>query len=170
MSASYLVDLSTVTILPSIVPAAGVGGTPASGVIVGLPVDLLYANTYTQLLVTGGVSTSGSFKVMVQTADVLTSGSFTDPTSGMPAGAYPTGFLSGGILVCNSGGATSGSPNNSGIVTAGAFQRPHRYARAIIMSGDQTNSPITVLVLGQTKTTGSGGGFSYSPGSGTPAA
>ncbi len=174
MSASYLVDLgNTTNICPggpagptSISPANGVGSTPASGVIVGTPVDMLYANSFTNLLVVGGVSTSGAFQVQVQTSDSLASGTFTDPTSGLPATAFPTSFLSGGISIVNSGAAVSGSVFASGIAWAAGFQRPHRYARAIIMSGNLTNSPIWAGFIGQLKTDGSGQGFSWLPQSG----
>ncbi len=166
--ASYLVDLGGTTNLnyvggTSIAPANGEGASPASGITVGAPVDLLLANSFTNLLVVGGVSTSGAFKVQVQTSDSLASGSFTDPTSGMPATAWPTSFLSGGVSVVNSGQAVSGSPFNSGINWAAGFQRPQRYARAIIMSGDKTNAPIWAGFVSQMKVTGSGAGFSYSP-------
>ena len=168
MSASYLVDLgATVQHLPSIAPAAGVDGTPASGLIIGIPVDMLYSDTYTNIVVPGGVSLSGAFRIAVQTSDALTSGSFTDPTSGLPAGAMPTSFLSGGLYTANSGAALSGTPCCSGVVGAAAVQRPHRYARALILSGSANNAPAYVSFMGQFRTTGSGAGFTFSPGSGT---
>ncbi|MCC6425107.1 MAG: hypothetical protein IT447_16660 [Phycisphaerales bacterium] len=168
MSASYLVDLGGTSNLnyvggTSIAPANGVGSTPASGVIIGQPVDLLFANTFCNLLVVGGVSQSGSFQVAVQTSDSTASGSFTDPTSGMPSAAFPTSFLSGGISIVNSGASVSGSPFNSGINWAAGFQRPGRYARAVILSGNLTNAPVWVGFVSQMKVTGSGAGFTWSP-------
>ena len=165
MSANLLVDLgSTCQQGVTIAPANGVGSSPASGVIVGTPVDLANANTFCNLQVVGGVSQSGPFKVQVQTSPTLNSGDFTDPTSGLAQ--LPTSFLSGGVMVCNSGAGVSGSPFASGLSQSAAFQRPHRYARAIAMSGDQYNAPVTATFISQLRTTGSGAGFTFSPGSG----
>lgn len=161
MSASLLIDLgNTCSLDDSISPAVGVGSTPASGVIVGVPVDLNNSNSYCNLLVIAGQSLSGQFKVLVQNSDSTTSGTFTDPTSGLAQ--LPTSFLSGGVFVVNSGGALS----SGGIVSA-AFQRTGRYVRAVVMSGDQNNSPVTAGFVSQLRTTGSGAGYSLSPGSGT---
>lgn len=156
-----LVDLgNSLTLLPSIQAAAGVGSTPASGEIIGLNCDLRDANNMTSLLISWGPSTSGPFKVQVQTSDTTNSGDFTDPTSGLQR--MPTTFLSGGIVVVNSGNnAASG-----GFFMAG-FLRPHRYARARVLSGDQFNSPVNVGLAGASKRTGSGTGVSFSPGSGS---
>lgn len=161
MSASYVVDLGNTTVsAPSIV---NVNAFPCSGAVVGNPVDLLLANTMTNLSVVGGLSQSGALRVRVQTSDATTSGTFTDPTSGLAQ--LPTSFSSGGILFINSGGAGL----RSGFQTFAGFQRPHRYARAIALSGDFWQAPLSVGFIGQAKTTfpGSGGGFTYSPGSGT---
>lgn len=166
--AGTIVDLGNTT-LPavsgypntSIAGAAGVASTPASGVIVGQPVDLLHCNNFCNMAVAGGPSVSGQFRVLIQTADATTSGSFTDPTSGLAV--MPTRFLSGGVLVCNSGNAEMRS---GGLVFAG-FQRTGRYARAIVMSGDQFNAPVTIGFVSQLKTPGSGGGFTYAPTSGS---
>lgn len=163
MSASLVVDLgNTVSFQPSIVPANGVGSSPASGVIVGVPVDLQHNNTLCNLVVTAGVSLSGTFRVAVQTSPDTTSGNFTDPTSGLSQ--MPTSFLSGGILLCNSGQSTGFI---SGLAQAAGFQRPHRYARAVVLGSDQNNAPVWAGFISQARATGSGGGFSYSPGSGT---
>jgi hypothetical protein len=160
MSASLLVDLgNTCALQDSIAPAVGVGSTPASGVIVGIPVDMNNANSFCNVLVAAGQSLSGQFKVLVQSSDSTASGTFTDPTSGLAQ--LPTSFLSGGVFICNSGGTAS-----SGGIQSAAFQRTGRYVRAIIMSGDQNNSPVNVGFISQLRTTGSGGGYSLSPGSG----
>jgi hypothetical protein len=165
MSASLVVDLGqTCLILPSVATPINIDGTPASGVIIGNIVDTQYANTLTNLMVTAGPSSSGVFKVQVQTSATTTSGSFTDPTSGLAV--MPTNFLSGGILLCNSGRA-SGGPFQSGVAMAGGFLSPHRYVRANIMSGDLFNAPVNVSIVKQLKQTGSGGGFTFSPQTGT---
>ena len=161
MSAGSIVDLgNNAAFFNSIAPANGVGASPASGVIVGSIADMRDANNLTNLLVAAGPSTSGQFKVMVQTSDDIASGSFTDPTSGQAV--MPTSFLSGGIFVVNSGNSLS----SGGMVAAG-FLSPHRNARAIVMSGDQHNAPVWAGFCKQAKRTGSGAGFTYSPASGT---
>jgi hypothetical protein len=165
MSANLLVDLgNTCQQGVTIAPANGVGSSPASGVMIGTPVDLANANTFCNLQVTGGVSLSGSFRLAVQTSPSLNSGEFTDPTSGLAQ--LPTSFLSGGVMVCNSGAGVSGSPFASGLAQSAAFQRPHRYARAIALSGDQYNAPFCAQFVSQLRTTGSGAGFTFSPTSG----
>lgn len=177
MSANLLVDIgATGDFATSIGSAAGVASTPASGEIIGQIVDLLPSNTYTNVFVAGGPN-SGQLGIQIQTSDSTTSGSFTDPTSGLPAGALPSFLVSGGIMWVNSGLWASGytpttsvinnAPNFcSGGVAFGAFQRPHRYARLIALSGGFT-APVMAGFVSQLKVTGSGGGFSYSPGSGT---
>jgi hypothetical protein len=160
VSAGFIVDLgNTAQLEPSIIDDTGFA-TPASGVIVGQVVDFLQANVFTNLFVGVGPNLSGPCKVLVQTADVTTSGSFTDPTSGLPA--MPTAFQSGGIFWAGSGGNAA-----SGVWQAAGFQSPHRYGRAIVMSGDLTNSLVTAGFIKQRRTTGSGAGFTYSPGSGS---
>lgn len=180
MSASLLVDLgNTCQHQTSIAPANGVGSTPASGAIIGQIVDLLHANSYCNLFVAGGPS-SGIFQVAVQTSDSTTSGSFTDPTSGLPAGALPTAFLSGGLLTVNSGLWTSGTKglpvggvvNSAPLFCSGGFQaaafiRNGRYARAVVISGGTFDQPVTIGFISNLKTIGSGAGFSYSPSSGS---
>ena len=161
MSASLVVDLgSTAPPQASIVPANGVGSSPASGAIIGIPVDFQHNNVLCNLIVAAGVSQSGTFRVAVQTSPDTTSGNFTDPTSGLSQ--LPTKFLSGGILLCNSGSAFV-----SGYGDAAGFQRPHRYVRAVVLAGDQHNAPVWAGFLSQQRTTGSGGGFSLLPGSGS---
>jgi hypothetical protein len=161
MSATTIVDLgNSVTFFPSVSPDAGVASTPASGVIIGGVMDMLHVNNLTNVIVGFGPSTSGQFKVQVQTSDATTSGSFTDPTSGLAV--MPTNMLSGGIYVVNSGN----SARSGGFDSVG-FLRPHRYARVNVMSGDLFNAPVTVGALAGRKRTGSGDGYSFSPGSGT---
>lgn len=174
MSANLLVDLgSTADPAISIASAVGVGGTPASGVIIGAIADLLNANTFCNVFVAGG-ATSGPLGIQVQCSDTTTSGSFTDPTSGLAQ--LPTSFSSGGILWVNSGLWASGnlppSPGVdnapiycSGAIMFGAFQRPQRYARLIALSGTFTAN-VMAGFISNLKTTGSGAGFTFSPGSG----
>ena len=177
MSASYLVDLyGTVLMKTSVAVGSG------SNLIIGDIVDFLNANTYTNVLIAGGAGGgSGAIEIRIQTSDLLTSGSFTDPTSGLPAGSLPQNVVSGGIVWANSGLWGSGTAVNpyvpvnnapvfcSGNFWAGAFQRPHRYARLIINSGPYPGA-VTAGFMGQLRTTTSGGGSSQSPGSGTPSA
>jgi hypothetical protein len=147
---------------------------PASGEIVGGIVDMLHANNYTNLFVVGGPS-SGLVSIQVQVSDSTTSGSFVDPTSGLAA--FPGAFQSGGILIVNSGLWASGNPlgapiNNAPLFCSGgieveAFQRTARYVRARVLSGGSFDAPLSASFIAQLKTTGSGAGFSYSPGSGT---
>ena len=171
MSASLTVDLANTTdYRPSIIAGSG------SNLVVGEIVDLLQANTYTNVFVTGGAGGgSGAVEVRIQTSDALTSGSFTDPTSGLAQ--LPVNVVSGGCLFANSGLWGSGnyslsSPVNnaplwcSGGIQFGAFQRPARYARLLLNSGPYPGAIVAGFV-GAKKTTGSGGGFTYSPGSGT---
>jgi hypothetical protein len=138
------------------------GGSPASGEIIGVIGDMRDANFATNLCVHFGFSQSGSFRVQVQTAADTNSGSFQDPTSGLQR--MPTNFLSGGIILCN-----SGTSFGSGGIQWGCFLRPgdHRYVRARVLSGDQMNSPFSANFEGAAKRTGSGPGYSFSPASGT---
>jgi hypothetical protein len=84
--------------------------------------------------------------------------------------------ISGGILILNSGGTgggtlgafISGHAMQSGFVEAAGFQRPQRYARAIVLSGDYYVGSLSVGFISQRKITGSGGGSVQTPGSGTP--
>ena len=164
-----LVDLGNQLLFaPSIMPGAGVlattgsGTCPASGESVGMICDMRDANNATNLLVAFGVSQSGQFKIQVQTSDDTVSGNYTDPTSGLQR--MPTGFLSGGIAVFNSGNPTADA---SGGFHAMAFLRPHRYVRARLLSGDLFNSMVLAGFAGAQKRTGSGPGYSQSPASGT---
>src|SRR5262245_28823024 len=91
-----------------------------------------------------------------------------DPTSGAPDYAWPGELMSGGILIINSGFLQSGrvfgtAPVSgftrfaSGGIQGASFPRPHRYARAISLSGSFTG-PLTVGFIGGLRTVGSGGG------------
>jgi hypothetical protein len=168
MSANLIVDINgTAKSAVSVAPAAGVGSTPASGVIVGTVVDLQYQDTFTNVFLGGtGNSTSGSFRGLVQTSPDTTSGNFTDPTSGLAQ--LPTNLQSGGILIANSGTlGSNGFISGFGGIQYGAFQRPagHRYARLIVMSGDRYNGTAFGGFTAQHRTTGSGGGFTFALGS-----
>ena len=171
MSANTVVDLRATTDYPgSLVLGSG------SNLIIGRFVDLLNADTYCNVWVAGGAN-SGIIEVRIQTSDGTTSGSFTDPTSGLPASARPTWLASGGVMFVNSGLHVSGNQSlsapvvsmpifASGGIQFGAFQRPHRYARLINNSGGFT-APILAGFVSQKCTTSSGGGFTYNPGSGS---
>jgi hypothetical protein len=195
MSANLIVDLGGTALSYPTLPA-GASGTLSGGVftssgqLTGQSVDMLHANTFTNLLV-GGISlnTSGQLLIQVQTSDTDTSGNFTDPTSGLAQ--LPTYFESGGIVRFNSGGilggtiqgaintggglgntaGTSGAPNSgcaiqSGFQAFAGFQRVGRYARANVLSGGFFVGPVQIAFVSQLKTTGSGGGFTLSPTSG----
>jgi len=145
----------------------------ASGGIIGQSVDMLHSDTYCNLLVAGcPIATSGQLRIQVQCSDSDVSGTYTDPTSGLPQ--FPTWFQSGGIVILNSGGLlggtkgaqTSGASIQSGFAEYAAFQRPTRFARANMVSGDFYAGTLAVSFVSQLKTTGSGGGYSLSPTSG----
>lgn len=160
MSATTIIDLGGIACtVPSFGPAAGVGSTPASGVVIGMVADLRDYHMLTNVCAFFGPSTSGQFRLQVQTSDSTASGTFTDPTSGMAQ--FPTNLVSGGILIVN-----SGNINASGGVFFGGFQRLGRYARINCMSGDQFNAPVGASFVCQPHRTGSGPGYSMSPGSG----
>ena len=198
--ASYLVDLGNTTYLGTSLHTPNQGGVGSSGQFCGLSgvqvgdiVDMINANSFTNLLVTGvdGLI-SGPLQIAVQTSDTTTSGDFTDPTSGMApngtniANPLPTAFQSGGMIWLNSGGGpaaargglfgafTSGQAIASGFAVAAGFLRPHRYARAIFISGSAAapaNEYVGILTVGfcaQLKTTGSGGGYFTTSGIGAP--
>lgn len=162
MSANLVVDIgNTCQATLSIVAASGGGPFSASGAAIGGAVDLINANTFCNLAIAAGLTQSGQLRVGVQTSDTNVSGSFTDPTSGLAQ--LPTSFQSGGLIWLNSGGANL----QSGQLVFAGFQRPGRYARAVVLSGDFFNGPLEVGFVSQLKVTGSGGGYSYSPLSGS---
>ncbi len=174
MSAGLLVDLgNTAQQGVSISPTPFLSGgliAAASGNIIGQSVNMINANTYCNVELVG-VSASGQIRIQVQTADSDTSGSYTDPTSGLAQ--LPGVFASGGIIWVNSGGTgqgvfspfASGNSLASGFAAATAFQRPGQFVRANILTegSQQYAGPLTVAFVSQLKTTGSGGGFSYAP-------
>lgn len=173
MSANYVVDLANTTdYRASVMIGSG------SDTTIGQIVDLSDAHGYTNVWIAGGVAGgSGPIQFQIQTADATTSGSFTDPTSGLPSDTFPVNVVSGGNVWANSGLWNSGNfsitaPVNSaphfcsGGIHFAAFQRPHRYARLINISGVYPGA-ITAGFVAQKHVTGSGGGFAYSPGSGT---
>jgi hypothetical protein len=178
-SASYLVDLgNTCPPLPTITASGGAflasGGASATS-YVGTSVDMLHYNSFCNMVVTGiQYFQSGQLRIQVQTADTDTSGSYTDPTSGLAQ--LPTSFSSGGILILNSGGAgngtfgafVSGQAMLSGFSVSAGFQRIQRFVRAVTFSGtnDFYAGTLTVAFVSNLKTTGSGGGTSQQPGSG----
>lgn len=181
MSANLVVDLAGTCLLQSTLPpnigTIGSGGfvdSFRSGIMIGQVVDMLNADTYTNLLAFGTAVTSGPLVLQVQTADATTSGSFTDPTSGLPQ--FPQFLLSGGLLYVGLSGTganygtygafVSGQAILSGFAVGAAFQRPGRYARVNVLSGFYAG-PLQVALVGNLKTTGSGGGFTTSPSSGT---
>lgn len=169
MSANLVVDVAnTCNFQASVMVGSG------SNFTVGNIVDMLDANTYCNAWVATAQG-SGQVSVRVQTSDDTTSGSFTDPTSGL--GQIPISFVSGGVLICNSGLPGSGYSTGtapvasaplscSGDIFFGAFQRPHRYARMILDSGSFPNWIIGGF-LSNARVTGSGGGQTQSPGSGS---
>jgi hypothetical protein len=137
---------------------------------VGNIVDLANADTFCNVWVAGGPG-SGVIELRVQCSDTLASGNFTDPTSGLAA--FPTDFVSGGVFFANSGLWASGNTSLSAPVVASplfcsgsiqfaAFQRTGQYARLVTNSGVFPNN-FTAGFVSQKRTTGSGGGFSWSP-------
>ncbi|MDO8673658.1 MAG: hypothetical protein Q7O66_19790 [Dehalococcoidia bacterium] len=171
MSANLVVDLgATCDYRTSIVVGSG------ANLVVGQIIDLAHADTYCNVWVAGGVG-SGVIEMRIQTSDGVTSGSFTDPTSGRASNQLPAFLASGGVMFANSGLAVSGSqslsaPVNtaplfcSGGIQFGAFIRPHRYAR-LISNSSVFPDAIQAGFISNKRTTGSGGGFTYAPGSGT---
>ncbi len=192
-SANLVVDLGgKCASYPSLLPVQTQSGamSPLSGVLIGVRVDLMQADTFCNLMVAGqNYNGSGGVQLQVQTSDSDTSGNYTDPTSGLPQ--FPTWFASGGILWLNSGGllggtlqgavqnagTASGTPNSGYFIASGynvfaGFQRVGRYARINLISGSLTsgyayNGPLVASFVTQLRTTGSGGGFSYAPSSGS---
>lgn len=154
MSANLVVDINATCQTSVSFATSSVGTVPASGIQIGQVVDLLTANTFCNVFGTSAPN-ANQVLVQVQTSDSTASGTFTDPTSGLAQ--LPTNMQSGGILVVG-----SGSQAVSGDIHFGAFQRPGRYARCIILSGLNTGW-VTAGFVSQRKTTGSGGGFSYAP-------
>ncbi len=177
MSANLVVDVGATCQNET---SVNVFGSPASGVFVGEIIDMMHSDTFCNIFVQGGgnsgVTQSGVVGVIVQFSDGLTSGSFTDPTSGQTS-FLPSFISSGGTFFVNSGLAVSGGlpigarvdgapPFCSGGIAFGAVLRNGRYGRLILRSGTSLVSPITAGFVTNLRTTGSGGGQSQSPGSG----
>lgn len=177
MSANTIVDLgNSADIACNLRVVSGTDDT------IGPVIDMLGAAGYTGVWVAGFGATA--LEVRIQTSDATTSGSFTDPTSGLPVSAFPVGgkIVSGGIFWANSGAYLSGysSPAApvagatlfaSGGMDIACFQRPHRYARLWVTSGNAsiTNVPFQAGFICQKRLTGASGtagGFSYAPSSG----
>lgn len=177
-SASLVVDLGNTTQQgASIVDAPFLSGGSifvASGATVGQSIFMGNADTFCNLQLTG-VSASGQLRVQVQCANADVSGQYTDPTSGLAQ--FPTSFASGGILWINSGGTgggvlgafVSGQALASGYAAAAGFQRTGPFTRALALSegSAQYAGSLHAVFISNLRTTGSGGGFSYSPGSGS---
>ena len=161
MSANYVVDLNATTLHQvSVGGDPGVAQSVSSGLQNGNQVDAMHANTFTNVFVAIGDGADGNaFDVQIQTT--ATSGaSWSDPTSGLTQ--FPDNFQSGGIMHVNSGGTLSG-----GGIQFGAFLSPHRYKRLLILSGSSADCHAIGGFISQKKTVGSGGGFTFLPGSGT---
>ncbi len=149
-----------------------------SNTAVGRIIDLLGADTNCIGWV-AATALSGLAPIFIQTADVTTSGTFSDPTSGLwEGGGLPDGVASGGIFWANSGLYASGynspsSPLNDGpLMCSGGiqffhFQKPHRYARLNLSGGAIGAEILMAGFISQKKVTGSGHGFSFLPGSGS---
>ena len=184
MSANLVVDLGATTIAGQSLPVGTTGLTLSgqfaglSGVTVGGIVDLKDADTFCNIYV-GGITTlaSGILIIGVQTSDGTTSGSFTDPLSGLAALDRPQRWASGGNLILGSGvtaapstglwgSAISGYNMQSGFMAFAAFQRNFRYARLLFNSGFYIGT-LHAGFISNLRTTGSGGGFTLAPGSGT---
>lgn len=173
MAADMIVDLfSAADSRTSIAAASGTDFT------VGAIVDFQQAHVNTQVWCAPAAGGSGVIELRIQTSDATTSGSFTDPTSGLPTSVFNNQCVkSGGILFLNSGLFVSGNSmrtavvNNAPLFCSGGidgswFQRPHRYARLLLNSGTYPNA-VTAGFLCQKHQTSSGGGFTLAPGSGT---
>lgn len=178
MSANLVVDLGGTTLYAPSLHGPEAGNTSGqwcglSGQAVGTSVDLINANTFCNVYVDAyPVNTSGNLLISVQVSDTDVSGLYSDPTSGVLQ--FPTSFVSGGVLWLNSGstggilssGGASGTYFASGFTQLAGFQRTQRYARLLFNSGFFLGN-LAAGFISQLKTTGSGGGFSYSPSSGS---
>ena len=171
MSSSLLVDLGNTCQLAQSITTSG--AFAASGALIGNIHNMQNANTFCNVMIAGLPNVgSGQLRIAVQTANATTSGSFTDPTSGLAA--LPTSFSSGGIIILNSGAllggvlstAASGQHIASGFAVSAGFQRPGVYVRANVLSGDFYNGPLSVTFVSQKRVTSSGGGYTPNPTSG----
>lgn len=172
MSANLVVDLfNTVDSRASLVGASGTDLT------IGQIVDFQNAHVNTQVWCAPAGPGSGVIELRIQTSDSTASGTFTDPTSGIPTSVFTNQQVqSGGRLFLNSGLFVSGNSlrtavvNNAPLFCSGGidgswFQRPHRYARLILNSGVYP-AAVNAGFLCTKHQTSSGGGFSLQPSSG----
>ena len=176
-SANLLVDLGNtcqlgVSIISPGFPTSG-GAAAASGATIGQSVHMGNADTFCNLHVTGiPAFASGELRIGVQCSDTDTSGDFTDPTSGLQT--IPPPFASGGIAYLNSGGllggvvgpVVSGNYILSGFSEGFGFQRTGTFVRAVMFGSGFYAGTVVAGFVSQLRTTGSGGGYSYAPGSG----
>jgi len=134
-----------------------------SGVVVGVGVDMLLADTLCNVCVTAGTSQSGVLSCSVQESDDNLSGSYTNVNT--LSGTWF--WLSGGrFTVQSSGIGQSGTGLVSGFTQYAAFQRQRRYVRAVVESGGGWNSTLSITFASQLLYDGSGGGYSISPATG----
>lgn len=142
-----------------------------SGMIVGDVVDLKDGNTNCNIFILAKAAAplSGAALISVQTSPDTTSGNFTDPTSGYAVGDLPSWISSGGIFRVGASGYPDSAANvASGAIAFGHFVRPHRYARLTHAPGTSTFvGAVTAGFITNKRTIGSGGGFSFSPSSGS---
>lgn len=159
--ANLVIDIQNTCLVEDSLLAAAI--QPSSGVLIGRPVDLLQANTLCNVRLTYGTFQSGFVGYQVQESDTTTSGSFVPVQS--VSGTW--NWLSGSRIVINSSGiGQSGTGVVSGDTVFAAFERRFRYVRVIQESGGLADTFGGAGVVSQLKVTGSGGGFSFSPGSG----
>lgn len=173
MSANLVVDLGGTCDIYTTLGIAGPGSGltyAASGAIIGLSANMINDNTATQVVYAGNaIFGSGQLRLQIQVSDSDVSGTYTDPTSGLAA--FPSNVQSGGLIWLNSGqlgggvaGAfVSGQSIQSGFAGASYFQRIGTFARVNVLSGDFFAGSLTVSLLGNKRTTGSGGGFTFQP-------
>jgi hypothetical protein len=186
---SVIIDIGGACVSQKSIPSTAVAGkgglaissggciSSLSGILIGDVVDLRDANTYCNVYVAGLSLGSGPLVIGIQASDSVLSGTFTDPTSGLPQ--FPRGVTSGGFLIIGSGAwaaagdvggvfssGVSGYMVTSGFMAIAAFQRPQRYVRLFVGSGFMDCAGLTGGFISQFKFVGSGPGFSYLPTSG----
>lgn len=147
-------------------------GSAGSGIVVGTPIDMLHSDTLSNVVVTVGNMTSGRIDFLIQESDTTTSGNFAAITVNSGQSFWLSGgrssINSSGLVAAAGGGLGSGVGRVSGNMFIGWYQRTKRYARAIMESGDpQTDCPAVIGFVSQLLQTGSGGGFTTQPSSGT---
>lgn len=116
--------------------------------------------TFPSWFASGGIIWLNSGGVLGGTIQGAIAGS--PPSLNMGVPGLPAGFTQ-----ANSGSPNSGYAIASGFNVFASFQRTGRFARAFVVSGDLGYlGPLTVSFVSQLRTTGSGGGMTYSPSSG----